>query len=97
MPYLLQVRLRRFLNIMLRYLDFQEGSTREVHLKFPDRRNVFPLILKFIYDGRLDLSKVPESVVPLLGQAEYYGIAELAKQVPSSVLEEMIYLTSKVR
>lgn len=56
--------------------DFKENITREVHIKFPDPKNVFPTLLKFIYGSRISITA--QNAIALLQQAEQLLIPSLA-------------------
>jgi hypothetical protein len=58
--------------------DFKENTTREVHVKFPDPKNVFPTVLKYMYGGRVSIT--PQNAIPLLQQTEQLLIPSLGQQ-----------------
>eukprot|EP01127_Copromyxa_protea_P019177 TRINITY_DN6154_c0_g1_i1.p1 TRINITY_DN6154_c0_g1~~TRINITY_DN6154_c0_g1_i1.p1 ORF type:complete len:224 (+),score=28.40 TRINITY_DN6154_c0_g1_i1:32-703(+) len=68
-----------------------DGNWKEVEntvrLKFPDNGNVFPLILKFIYEGRLEIKA--SFVVPLLAQADYYCVEYLSAECHAFIKQHL--------
>ena len=56
---------------------WKESLNAEIELKFPDPINVFPLVLKFIYTGKITITH--ENAIPLLALADHYFIVKLKK------------------
>eukprot|EP01112_Ceratiomyxa_fruticulosa_P017491 TRINITY_DN545_c0_g1_i1.p1 TRINITY_DN545_c0_g1~~TRINITY_DN545_c0_g1_i1.p1 ORF type:complete len:536 (-),score=85.54 TRINITY_DN545_c0_g1_i1:62-1669(-) len=55
--------------------DFKESTQSLIDLKYPDPENVFPLVLSFMYEGRIVITL--ENVIPLLAMADHYLIKDL--------------------
>lgn len=58
--------------------EFRETISREVNIKFPDPKGVFPSVLKYMYGGRIDIT--PNNAIPLLQQTEQLLIPTLAQR-----------------
>eukprot|EP01133_Synstelium_polycarpum_P015822 gene15822-18802_t len=55
--------------------EFRESSQAQIELRQPDPYGVFPAVLAFMYDGRVQLS--PENVIAVLAMADHYLIKAL--------------------
>lgn len=58
-----------------------------MELKFDDPHRVFPLLLRFLYDGRVALTL--DNAVPLLCQSDYYGVDELSRQCTAYIKRKL--------
>lgn len=57
--------------------DFVESQFERIVLKFPDPKNVFPQVLRYMYTGSVLLTV--ENVIPLLSTADHYLVHSLKK------------------
>jgi hypothetical protein len=57
-------------------------------LEFPDARHVLSSVFKYTYTSEVDVS--PETIVPILQQAQFYLMPELSKMLKREIEREML-------